>query len=539
MEALDQAANDSRVQGIYADMESAGYALAHIQEMRAAIKRFRKSGKFAYIYSTSYGEAGGLGAYYLASAFDEIWMQPLGTVSLPGLSAEMPFLRGVLDKVGVKPEFFQRKNYKTAYEGMTNKEMSKYNREMTEQMIGDIAAILEEDISADVPAVKGKFKKLVDHALFTAPEAKKAGIVHQVAYADMLQQKVSEKLTGKKDGDVSYVDLGTYFGHIAQAGEANPLMPSKMGSHKGVSVQKSGKGIGLVYASGMIVPREASAGAASPMGMLDDGIAAADKISGALLDAALDDSIGIVVLRVDSPGGSPVASETILRAVAQVQAQGKKVIVSMGPTAASGGYWISAYADRIFVLPTTITGSIGVLGGKFSTQQLWKNLDVNWDGVVWGKNAGLWSMNKPFSESQSERINAMLDDVYVNFIARVAKGRKMSPEAVEKIAGGHVWMGKRAVEIGLADEIGGLDRALDYAAQELGLKSRAQARVAVFPKPLTPLEQLLEILQGQAEIDSFSGAQSLVREFLRPVVLELEMARNPQNFGVYNRVGVR
>lgn len=181
--------------------------------------------------------------------------------------------------------------------------------------------------------------------------------------------------------------------------------------------------------------------------------------------------------------------------------------VSMGTTVASGGYWISSNADQIFVAPTTITGSIGVLGGKFSVAALWDKLEVNWDEVSWGDKAGMWSINQPYSKSEAERVNAMMDNVYTNFISRVAKGRKMSEEEVEKVAKGRVWSGKRAVEIGLADQIGGLNDALDYAALQVGAKDRHGVVVDIVPKPLTPIEQLVELLEGQVLAGKTFGDQ--------------------------------
>lgn len=532
-DALDTAKTDLRVRGVVANLKQGGYALANLEEMRRAIKGFRESGKFAYIYSSSYGEAGNLGTYYLATAFDEIWMQPMGMVGIMGVNAEMPFVRDVLDKIGVEPQFMQRKEYKTAYESFTNSNISEPNREMTQDLVSDIVSVLTDDIAKDRGITPTEFKALVEKGLFIDKEAKDSKLVDVLGYGDELVKKINEEVTGDPDDeDLAYIDIADYSNDIKpQASFTDDLLKEVEGAASDKKSAKEGKpALALVYASGMIL--------SSNEGQ-QDGVAAADEIAEALADAAEDDDIKAVVLRIDSPGGSPVASETILHAVEQVQKKDKKVIVSMGQTAASGGYWIAAYADRIFVLPTTITGSIGVLGGKFSVQELWKAIGVNWDTIKWGQNAGMWSMNTPFSESEAERMNVMLDNVYTNFVQRVSKGRKMSVDEVEKIARGHVWSGKRAIDIGIADEFGGLDEALDFAAREIGLKSRKDADIIIMPKPLTALEKVIKLLEMQAAAGEAIGVQAEVFKAVSPILKEAIIATQPQNHMVYNPLTIK
>jgi protease-4 len=205
----------------------------------------------------------------------------------------------------------------------------------------------------------------------------------------------------------------------------------------------------------------------------------------------------------------------------------------MGATAASGGYWIAAYADRIYALPSTLTGSFGVVGGKFALEELFGKLGVNWESVTWGKIAGMWSVNAPFSQSGAERMNAMLDDIYKSFIARVAKGRKMSEADVDKIAGGRVWTGRRAVDVGLVDELGGLENALDYAAGLAGAKSRDDLNVVVYPKPKTALEQVIEFLETQASMGQTAALQKRALEVAQPALDMLQIRQNPQGFMTY------
>ena len=481
---LDNAADDARVQGIIARMNDGAFSLAHIQEVRGAVKRFRESGKFAHIYSSSYGAAGaGLGRYYLASSFDEIWMQPLGIVTISGVSAEMPFMRGLLDKLGIYPEFFKRKEYKTAYENITDSKMSRFNRLALELMIDDVKEVMLSEIPADRGLEKDTFVKLVDQGLFTAQEAEEAGLISHADYGDVLLSNISEAVIGDRDYDeLDLVGMEEY---------AVAIRAEKVKAQSSSKVSK----IALVHVSGAIMYE----GEGGFTGGSD--VAAANTIAPAILKAAKDSNVEAIVLRVDSPGGSPAASESILRAVERAQKEyHTPVYVSMGSVAASGGYWVSAYADRIFVNPTTITGSIGVVGGKFSIGGLSEKIGVNWQDVSWGQNAGMWSPVRPFGKSGSERVNAMMDSVYQNFIERVAKGRGMELEAVDKIAGGRVWTGKRAVKIGLADEIGGLPETLNYVAKELGLKNRNDLQVQIYPKPKTALEQFVDLLEGQVMI---------------------------------------
>lgn len=508
--ALERAKSDPRVKGIYAEMRNPAYALAHIQELRAAIIDFRESGKFAYVYGMSY--SGGLGQYYLARAFDDIWMQPMGIVALNGLNAEMPFARGVLDKIGVEPNMYQRKEYKNAYEGLTNSKISKANREATEVLIADIAEIISGGMEPG-------FKALVDQGLFLDVAAFEAGLVDHVKYEDELFAMIHEKIEGNSDKQsFSYVSFDRYVGEFLKP--QNPFAQKKAESSKAR--------VALIYAVGAIMDDDKQGNSS------DDGVAGARDIAEALYDAARDDSVRAVVMRVDSPGGSPVASETILRAVQKVQEEGKSVTVSMGSVAASGGYWISASADQIFVLPSTITGSIGVLGGKFSLAQMWEHLGVNWARIGWGENAAMWSMNTPFSDGEAARMNAMLDHIYDGFIARVAQGRDMKPAEVEKIARGRVWTGKRAVELGLADQFGGLNAALDYAAAQIDAAyTRDDVNVVVMPKPLSAIERFVELLEGQVTAGRSLGAMAAYLEPLEPMVQQFMILQNARQNSVY------
>ncbi len=480
--AIDKAASDPRVKGIYARLEPGKFSLAHVQEIRAALARFKAADKFAHIYSQGYGDiAGGFGGYYLASAFDEIWLQPMGIVSITGMALQAPYARGALDKIGVTPEFFQRKEYKTAYESLMREDMSPEN----EEMLGALMASITAEFMADIPAERGmsadEFKGYVDDGLFTAKAAEQAKLVTSANYVDVLIDNIKEAVTGEREyEDELFVAVPHYLADLRQA-QAQNIVEQRLTPKKPV--------VALIYAVGAIM----STGSKS-------GIAAADKIAPAIMAAANDDDVQAIVLRVDSPGGSPTASETILRAVRKAQAKDKPVIVSMGPTAASGGYWISAYSEQIFALPTTLTGSIGVVGGKFSIGALFDKMGVNWDGVQWGENANLWAINETYSEAEAVRVNMMLDDVYESFLHRVIEGRGLSDDRAEELARGRVWSGAQAVEIGLVDQLGGLTEALNFTAELVGAEDKNGLHIVIMPKPKTPLEQFVELIGGSGMI---------------------------------------
>ena len=487
VDTLDKARDDSRVRGLVVSLKGGGISVAHIQELRTAVKRFKESGKFAKIYAPSYADGlGGLGKYYLASAFDEIWMQPVGMLSISGVHLEMPFAREALDKIGVSPQFFQREEYKSAMESFTNSTMSPANKESLDDLIGNMTARMMSDIATDREMHMVNLSRQIDKGILTGEEAIAAKLLDRLDYADVMVSEIRKEATGDpEDESVELISLA----HYSQGKKKTPPSPSK----------KDKTNIALIYAVGTIVD---TAGA--------QGNAGADEISATIKEAYDDESIEAIVLRVDSPGGSPTASETIRRALIKAKEKGKKVIVSMGPVAASGGYWISADADMIFALPGTLTGSIGVVMGKFEASELWKKLGVNWDGTQFGGNADIWSMNKPFDADAEKRMNILIDDVYDAFVKRVADGRKLSNAQARQVARGRAWTGEQAKVNGLVDELGGLDSALDKTATLFGGKDRHDLNVIRMPRELSKVEQLLELFGQQVRFSNFLKKQRKV-----------------------------
>ncbi len=497
IETLDKARKDDRVRGLLVSLDNAGMELAHIQELRDAVKRFRASGKFAHIYTASFADLGsGIGAYYLASAFDEIWMQPVGFVSITGLSLEMPFARDVLDKVGANPEFLHREEYKSAMENMTSNHMSAPNREAMQSVLDDFSTKIFTDIAKDRGLTRAALQTQLDKGLITGETALKSGLITNLDYGDVLIRDVRTKINGEKGLEKPpLVAVEDYYMATAD--------------HE----RKRGGNVALVRIAGEIVP------GSDP----EPGYATGDYIANAIMDAADDEAIKVIVMRVDSPGGSPSASETIRRSIVYAKEKGKKILVSMGPVAASGGYWIVVDADKIFAMPSTLTGSIGVIMGKFDISGVWKKIGVNWDALTWGQNARMWSANKPLSKSELEVLNIAIDDTYASFIGRVAEGRKMTKEEVRAVAKGRPWTGTQAKKNGLIDEIGGLDVALDYAAKLVGAPSREALKIREIPEPLTPLEQLAHMLNQQVLLGQYPGEGSAMMKAIAPLLRQQDV----------------
>ena len=495
--SLEAAATDKRVKALIFSVRRSELAFSQIQELRKAVIEFRKrSGKPAYIYSMSYGEAGqGLALYSLASAFDEIWLSPLGTVSINGLQIEQPYMRGLLNRLGIEPQFLQREEYKGVFENFTNENMSEPSRESLKSLSKSLVRELLKEIMISRPILQKDYdlSKLVNKGIFLDTEAEEKGLVDRVEYGDVLLDDLRERLNGSIEDKTPKVErLSRYFG----------MMPPPAAKESDIA---------LIYIQGPIMVVNEEQESNSLLGSTQES---ADSIASLIVNAAEDENVKSIVLRVDSPGGSPTASELIRRAIIRAQNKEKVVIVSMGSMAASGGYWVASPADYIFALPGTITGSIGVAGGKVSMKQLWENIDVNWDEVGIGRNAGLYSLNTPFSNSERALIEASMDRIYDMFLGVVAEGRMMTKEDVREVAKGRIWTGSQALEKGLVDELGDLNDALDYAAELSGYKSRKDVNIQMLPKPKTPLEEVLEILQKTAGLPIFLQQQAALWDMM-------------------------
>jgi protease-4 len=488
VDTLDRAAEDDRVVGAFVRLGQVGLGIARVQELRDAIGRFRASGKPIAAWSDTFGEFGpGIGAYYLASACDSVTMQPSGAVGMTGLMAERAFRRGLYDKLDVEPELGQRYEYKTAMNVHTEKAFTDAERDSLGAVLDSLWNRIVDDVASDRDLSPEEVRKAVDRAPLIGPEAVDAGWVDRLEYRDEAIESLRERVGG---GELLFGSK-----YLRRAGR-----PHATGRRT----------VGLVYGVGVVM-RGANGydpfTGTTTMGSKD--------VAAALRTAVDDRHVDAIVFRVDSPGGSYVASDTIWREVARARTKGKPVVVSMGDVAASGGYFVAMKADRIVAQPGTITASIGVLGGKLVTRGLWEKIGITFDETHIGRNAAIWSAQQPYTESGLERRDAFLDGVYEDFTQRVAEGRGLELDHVLEIARGRIWSGADALELGLVDELGGLDVAIRAAREAAGIRPDETVRIRVFPSPKSPIDALFGEGPDSSE-DHVSRSVAAVFERLRP-----------------------
>ncbi len=489
LDALERGRKDARVKGVLARLGGDQIGFAQTQELRAAVERFRASGRFAIAYADSYGDGGaGNRAFLLASGFDEVWMQPLGVVGLTGLSAELPFARGLLDTLGVQPQLQHREEYKSFSDTFTQSTITPANREMMQGLIGDLTNQLVDGVAKGRRLPPASVRAAIDRAPLLEREALDLKLIDRIGYADEARDAALQRA----GADAELVDLPDY---LAVAG----------GPHD------SGPTIALVHIVGTIT------GGKSERPTFGEINAGADTVVRAIEDAADDADVRAILVRIDSGGGSVSASESIRRALVKARQRGKPVIASMGDSAASGGYWIALAADRIVASPATLTGSIGVVAGKMSLGGLSDKLGVRWDRVSAARNAGMWSPMHPFSPAEEERLTAIIDATYASFLERVAEARRLTPEQARAAAKGRVWTGAQARELGLIDELGGQEEALTLARSAAGLATDAEVTLAPYPPPKTLTDELLDLMSGKGEL---VGALSAAAH-LRPIASAL------------------
>jgi len=465
---LDKAARDPKIAGIYLNLTSLQAGMATVEEIRKALVDFKTSGKFVYAYSEYYSQ----GAYYLASTADEIYLNPEGAVDFKGLSAELMFFKETLEKLDAEMQIIRHGKFKSAVEPFMLEKMSPENREQMMAIVDGIWIRITQAVSESRNISLDKLNDYADNlALNTAKDAQELGFVDGLKYYDEVLDELKTKLGIEKDKDIESVSLAKYTS-AADPSEKRP-------DHK--------NRIAVVYAIGEIVSGEGS-----------DEVIGSDRIAKAIRQVRKDDKVKAIVMRVNSPGGSALASDVILREVKLAAAE-KPFIVSMGNVAASGGYYISCAADKIYADPTTITGSIGVLGMIPNLEETMKNkLGITFDYVQTNANS-IMSINKPLTEFQKDVILKSIEDIYGTFVNHVAEGRDMTYEAVDAIGQGRVWIGSDALELGLVDEMGGLDEAIQAAIDETGLENWS---IKEYPEQKDPIEELFNELFGQAAVDA-------------------------------------
>jgi protease-4 len=455
---------DKRIKAIVLDVNLSEVGWGKAEEIRDAIKDFRSSGKPVYAYL----EVGLNKEYYIASACDKIYMPPPGELFINGLAADVMFFRGSLDKLGIYPDIYQIGKYKSAGDMFTQKEMTDAHREYINSMLDDLFNRYVNAIAETRRKSPDEVRGLIDNAPYDAIKAKEAGLIDEAAYRDQLEKQL-KTLLGQKESDPLALVRGVDYRDVS---------PEGLGLNKG-------ERIAVIYATGDI---HSGSSVNSPSGEQSIG---SDTLAKALNDAAADKTIKAIILRVDSPGGSGLASDIIWRAVDNAN-QKKPVVVSMSDVAASGGYYIAAAARKIISQPSTITGSIGVVAGKPVMRGFYDWLGISNEYVLRGKTAGMFRETEKFSDEERAKFEEWIKTTYYrDFVPKVAKGRHKDEQSVDAVGQGRVWTGFQAKERGLVDEFGGLDRSIEVAKQLASLPADKDVERVIFPYPTTFIQQLL------------------------------------------------
>jgi protease-4 len=455
---------DKRIKAILLDVNMSGVGWGKAEEIRDAITDFRSSGKPVYAFV----ELGLNKEYYIATACDKIVMPPPGELFVNGLAADVMFFRGSLDKLGIYPDIYQIGKYKTAANMFTEKEMTEAHKEFINEMLDDLFNRYVTTIAQARKKSPDEVRALIDNAPYNSIKAKEVGLIDDTLYRDELEKQLKSQL-GYKDSD-TFMPV--------RAGDYRDVSPESLGLNKG-------ERIAVIYATGEI---GSGSSQNSPSGNQSIG---SDTVSKAVNDAAADKTIKAIVLRVDSPGGSGLASDIIWHAV-EMANQKKPVVVSMSDVAASGGYYISASAAKIVAQPSTITGSIGVLAGKPVMRGFYDWLGISNEYVLRGKTAGMFRETEKFSDDERVKFEEWIKTTYYqDFVPKVARGRKKDAEYIDSVAQGRVWTGAQAKDRGLVDEFGGLDRAIEVAKQLAKIPADKGVERVIMPYPTTFLQQLL------------------------------------------------
>nr|AHN97614.1 signal peptide peptidase SppA [uncultured bacterium 12AC_lac13] len=452
---LDTAQRDPRVKGVFIRVGSGDLSVPKAEELREALKRFRTSGKFVIAHSQTF-YSGGLGDYVVAAASDEIWMQPVSSFFSAGSSTSALFLKGLFDKVEATPQFVQRYEYKNVANMFTQTDFTPAHREATLRILQSWYDSSVDEASTDRSLPRDTMVSVLDNSPVTVEEVKEKGLITHIGYDDEARDAAETKA-----GDDAEVTEFERYAQAARARRAGPGAPT----------------IAFVHAAGEILEGNDDA----PLSGSVDSIYG-DVFAKAIREAANDNSVRAILLRVDSPGGSAIASDQILQAVKKAKTAGKPVVVSMGSVAASGGYYISLAADRILALPGTLTGSIGVVWGKVAVGGTMGLVGVTAKELGVGRNALFLSGVTPWNEGQMAKVNQQADIVYADFTSKVAEGRNMPLERVQDVARGRVWTGADALERGLVDELGGFWAAVDDAKMLAGIDADTRVRFKSYPE---------------------------------------------------------
>ena len=455
---------DKRIKVILLEVDMSGVGWGKAEELREAIADFRSSGKPVYAYI----EFGLNKEYFIASACDKIYVPPPGELFITGLAADVMFFRGSLDKLGIYPDIYQIGKYKSAGDMFTQKQMTDAHREYINSLLDDLYGRYVNTLAQARKKTPEEIRTLIDNAPYSAAKAKEAGLIDEVAYRDEIEKQIKSTL-GYKDTDT--------FSPV-RGGDYRDVRPESLGLNEG-------ERIAVIYATGDI---GSGSSQNSPSG---DQSIGSDTLAKALNDAAADKTIKAIILRVDSPGGSGLASDIIWHAVESAN-QKKPVVVSMSDVAASGGYYISAAASKIVAEPSSITGSIGVLAGKPVMRGFYDWIGISNEYVLRGKNAGMFRETEKFSDDERAKFEDWIKTTYYqDFVPKVAKGRKKDAQSIDAVGQGRVWTGAQAKDRGLVDEFGGLDKAIEVAKELAKIPADKGVERVILPYPQTFLQQLL------------------------------------------------
>ncbi len=471
LKSIAKAKADDRIKGLFLDLTMIQAGMATIEEIRHALLDFKKSQKFIFAYSESYSQ----GAYYLASLADKIYIYPQGDLDFKGIRVNLMFFKGTLEKLELKPEIIRHGKFKSAVEPFMYDKMSPENREQISTFINGIWNNVLDGISTSRNISKSALQQIADSLSARKPEdALRLNLVDKIAFYDEVLSDLKKKTGLEEKENVKLVSLKKYTNAFVKAEDF------------------SAKKIAVIYANGDIVSGDGQ----------DDQVGST-RIAASIRKARLDSTIKAIVLRVNSPGGSALASDVIWRETVLAQ-RAKPLIVSMGDYAASGGYYISCAADTIVARPNTITGSIGVFGLMFNAREMFKNkLGITFDGDKTGKYADLGDMSRPMSDEERAIIQEEVEKIYDTFITHVSEGRNISKAAVDSIGQGRVWTGTDAKRLGLVDVLGGLNDAIEIAAKKANLTTY---RTIALPEQKEFFEQIMEDLNTEVKT-SFTKQQ--------------------------------
>ena len=501
--AIKDAKSDSNIKGILLDLGMVPSGMATVEEIRNALLDFKKSGKFIVAYSELYSQK----AYYLATVANKVYMNPEGTLDFRGIGGEVMFMKGLMEKLDVQIQVIRHGKFKSAVEPFILDKMSQANKEQTLTYINSLWKQMVVGISQSRGISEAQLNKLADNLSGYTPEvAVKEKMVDQLIYKDQLLQELRTRLNIKNDKDINSITLGKY----VLANEKNTPEYSK-------------DKIAIIFASGDIVS-----------GNGDEGTIGSERISKAIRKARLDNNVIAIVLRVNSPGGSALASDVIWREMVLAK-KAKPVVVSMGDVAASGGYYISCAASKVFADPNTITGSIGVFGIIPNFQKTLQNkLGITFDKVTTNKHSDFITVTRPLDAEETVIMQGDIERIYKSFIGHVAEGRKTTPAAIDSIGQGRVWSGVDAKRLKLIDEFGGLNNAVDAAAK---LAKLNKYNIQTLPAIQDPFTKLIEQLTGdykdariQNELGEYYGYFTYLRKLAKAEKIQ---ARLPFEMSVY------